>query len=34
VAGRGFIATAGLQKGLKEAADRAKRRKDVVPEMW
>jgi hypothetical protein len=25
---------AGLQKGLKEAADRAKRRKDAVPEMW
>jgi hypothetical protein len=25
---------AGPQKRLKEAADRAKRRKDAVPEMW
>jgi hypothetical protein len=25
---------AGLQKGLKDAADQAKRRKDAVPEMW
>jgi hypothetical protein len=25
---------AGLQKRLKVAADRAKRRKDAVPEMW